>query len=696
MIKGKTTDAFDALNPSQRRAATFGTPAGEKGVDAGPLLILAGAGTGKTDTLAHRAAHLVLNGVDPARILMLTFTRRAAQEMISRAQKIVGEVMAERGKAGDRSVVSRLLWAGTFHSVGSRILRLFAKHLGLHPNFTVLDRTDAADLMDVIRNDLGFATKDKRFPRKDVCLAIYTYRVNTRLSLKQTIEEQYPWCREWEADLTQLYREYVGRKQKNNVLDFDDLLLYWHVMMQTPALAQALAKNFDHVLVDEYQDTSTLQGEIIHALKPDGKGVTVVGDDAQAIYSFRAAAVENILGFAERYKPKADMVVLSQNYRSTQPILDCANALMSEGSRQHRKTLMGMRQSTQKPVYVTLDDAAGQAEYIVNKMLATREIGGSLRRHAVLFRSSHHSDVLEVELTKRNIPFVKYGGLKFLEAAHVKDMLSILRWADNPQNSVAAFRVLKLVPGIGPAHAKQAYEHFEGKGHNFKSLAYFDAPQPVKLDWKRFCALMEKLADPAVPWAGQLGIVRDWYKPQLERIYDAAFSRTGDLEQLEKLSSQYPSRERFLTELTLDPPSATSDQSGNASRDEDYVVLSTIHSAKGQEWDFVYVLNVADGNFPSEYATGKPEMIEEERRLLYVAMTRARNELHLCAPLKYSVTQQAKEGDAHVYGAKSRFMSDKVLACFDKTTFRSQRGVETLRDTDTATVNVAAQLKEMW
>jgi DNA helicase-2/ATP-dependent DNA helicase PcrA len=696
MIKGKTTDVFDALNPTQRRAATFGTPAGEKGVDAGPLLILAGAGTGKTDTLAHRAAHLVLNGVDPARILMLTFTRRAAQEMIRRAQKIVGDVMAERGKAGDRSVVTRLLWSGTFHSVGSRILRLFAKHLGLHPNFTVLDRADAADFMDVIRMELGFATKDKRFPRKDVCLAIYTYRVNTRLSLKQTIEEQYPWCREWEADLTQLYREYVGRKQKNNVLDFDDLLLYWHVMMQTPALAQALAKNFDHVLVDEYQDTSTLQGEIIHALKPDGKGVTVVGDDAQAIYSFRAAAVENILGFAERYKPKADMVVLSQNYRSTQPILDCANALMSEGSRQHRKTLMGMRQSTHKPVYVTMDDAAGQAEYIVNKMLATREIGGSLRRHAVLFRSSHHSDVLEVELTKRNIPFVKYGGLKFLEAAHVKDMLSILRWADNPQNSVAAFRVLKLVPGIGPAHAKQAFEHFEGKGHNFKSLAYFDAPQPVKLDWKRFCALMEKLADPALPWAGQLGIVRDWYKPQLERIYDAAFSRTGDLEQLEKLSAQFPTRERFLTELTLDPPSVTGDQSGGASRDEDYVVLSTIHSAKGQEWDFVYVLNVADGNFPSEYATGKPEMIEEERRLLYVAMTRARNELHLCAPLKYSVTQQAKDGDAHVYGAKSRFMSDKVLAFFDKTTFRSQRGVETLRDTDSATVNVAAQLKEMW
>jgi DNA helicase-2/ATP-dependent DNA helicase PcrA len=696
MIKAKTTSAFDALNPAQRRAATFGAPAPEKGVEAGPMLILAGAGTGKTNTLAHRAAHLVLNGVDPARILMLTFTRRAAQEMIRRTQKIVAEVLTERGKIGDRSVISRLLWSGTFHSVGNRILRLYAKHLGLNANFTVLDRGDAADLMDVVRHDLGFSAKEKRFPRKDACLAIYTYRVNTRLSLKQTIEEQYPWCREWEQDLTRLYREYVGRKQKSNVLDFDDLLLYWHVMMQTPALAQSLSKTFDHVLVDEYQDTSTLQGEIIQALKPDGKGVTVVGDDAQAIYSFRAAAVENILGFTDRYTPKAEMVVLAQNYRSTQPILDCANALMSEGSRQHRKTLMGTRQSTQKPVYVALDDAAAQAEYIVGKILATREIGGSLKRHAILFRSSHHSDVLEVELTRRNVPFVKYGGLKFLEAAHIKDMLSILRWADNPRNSVAGFRVLKLVAGIGPAHAKQALDHFEAQGHNVRSLASYDAPQPAKMDWKRFCQFLEKLADPAAPWAGQVGIVREWYKPQLERIYDAAFSRTGDLEQLEQLSTQYPSRERFLTELTLDPPSLTSDQSGVASKDEDYVILSTIHSAKGQEWDIVYVLNVADGNFPSEFSTGKPEMVEEERRLLYVAMTRARNELHLCAPLKYSVTQQPKDGDGHVYGAKSRFMTDKVLGLFEQTTFRSQRGVENLRAVDAAAVDVAAQLKEMW
>ncbi len=695
MIKTKPTP-FDSLNPAQRRAATFGTVSEGKGVSAGPLLIIAGAGTGKTNTLAHRAAHLVLNGTDPARILMLTFTRRAAQEMLRRTQGIVAEVFAERGKIGDRSVQSRLLWSGTFHSVGNRILRRFAKQLGLDPSFTVLDRADAADLMDVIRHELGFSGKEKRFPRKDTCLAIYSYRVNTRLSLKQTLTEQYPWCADWELDLTRMYREYVGRKQKLNVLDLDDLLLYWHAMMQNPALAQSLSQHFDHVLVDEYQDTSALQGEVIKALKPDGSGVTVVGDDAQAIYSFRAAAVDNILGFADQYTPKADLVVLAQNYRSTQQILDAANALMADGVRQHRKTLLGNRQSTYKPYYVSMDDAASQAEYIVTKILATREIGGSLRRHAILFRSSHHSDVLEVELTKRDIPYVKYGGLKFLEAAHVKDLLSVLRWADNPRNAVAGFRVLKLVPGIGPAHAKQALDHLETSGYAMKSLAAFSAPQSVKMDWKRFCDLMEKLADPNTPWPGQVHLVRDWYKPQLERIYDAAWTRVGDLDQIDQLSAAHQSRERFLTELTLDPPAVSGDQSGTPSKDEDYVILSTIHSAKGQEWDVVYVLNVADGNFPSEFSTGKKELIEEERRLLYVAMTRARNELHLCAPLKYAITQQPKDGDAHVYGAKSRFMTDKVLDCFERTTYRSVRGIETLQASGAATVDVVQTLKEMW
>jgi DNA helicase II / ATP-dependent DNA helicase PcrA len=686
MIKAKPT-SFDSLNSAQRKAATHG---------AGPLLIVAGAGTGKTATLAHRAAHLVLNGGDPARLLMLTFTRRAAQEMIRRTQQIVAEVLTERGKLGDRSVITRLVWAGTFHSVGCRILRLYAKQLGLDPHFTVLDRADAADLLDVVRHELGFSAKEKRFPRKDACLAIYSYRVNTGLTLKQTLTDQFPWCAEWEADLTQLYREYVARKQKTNVLDFDDLLLYWHVMMKNADLAATLGKNFDHVLVDEYQDTSKLQGEIVAALKPDGAGVTVVGDDAQAIYSFRAAAVDNILGFADRFKPKAEMVVLAQNYRSTQQVLNCANALMADGVRQHRKTLLSTRQSASKPSYVTIEDAATQAEYIVTKILAAREVGMPLRRHAILFRASHHSDVLELELARRNIPFVKYGGLKFLEAAHVKDVLSVLRWADNPRNSVAGFRVLKLLPGVGPAHAHQALTHFEAQQFSMSSLAKFAAPAPAQLDWKRFTDLMGKLANPDMPWPGQVKLVRDWYKPHLERLYDAAWNRMGDLEQLDQLSVQHASRERFLTELTLDPPVVSGDKSGTPSKDEDYVILSTIHSAKGQEWDVVFVLNVADGNFPSEFATGNQEMIEEERRLLYVAMTRARNELHLCAPLKYQVTQQAKHGDAHVYGAKSRFMTDKVLETFERGTYRSARGADNLRGPEGAAVDVAAALKDMW
>ncbi len=696
MLKPKATSPFDALNASQRRAATFGTAVKDHGVAAGPLLILAGAGTGKSSLLAHRAAHLVLNGVDPARILMLTFTQRAAQEMIQRTQAIVSQIMADRGKLGDRSVQSRLLWSGTFHSVGNRILRLFAKQLGLDPSFTVLSRADAADFMGVIQHDLGLSSKEKRFPRKDTCLWIYSYRVNTRLSLKQTLAEQLPRLSECEPDLTRLYREYVARKQKYNVLDCDDLLLYWHVMMQTPALAQNLSKNFDHVLVDEYQDTSVLQSEIILALRPDGQGVAVVGDDAQAICSLQAGTVKNIQGFANRYAPKAETVILAQNYRSTQQILDCANALNSDGARQYRKALIGARQSNQKTLYVTMDDDTAQVEYIVDKILATREVGGSLKRHAILFRSARHSDALEQELTRRNIPFVKYGGSHFLEAEHIKDMLSVLRWVDNPRNAVAGFRVLKLVPGFDPARARLALGYFEAQGFSFKSLAAFDTTRPTPMDWKNFCAMLEKLADPGTPWLGQVALVRHWYKPHLERLYDAAFRRAADLEQLEQLSVRHPARERFLTELTVDPPTLTSEQSRDASNDEEYVILSTIQAAKGQEWDIVYVLNVADGNFPSEFSAGKPEMVEEERRLLYVAMTRARSELHLCAPLKYVVTKRAKSGEADVYGGKSRFMTDKLLDCCERTTFRSIRGVNNLRAGEAATVDAASQLKEMW
>ena len=696
-MTSSTPGAFERLNPAQRQAATYGARGPAGGFRAGPLLIVAGAGTGKTATLAHRVAHLVTQGVDPARILMLTFTRRAAQEMVRRTEAILAETAARaQGAAAARALAARLGWAGTFHSIGNRILRLYASSLGLDPAFSVLDRSDAADLIDVLRDELGLSRQDRRFPRKDTCLAIYSYRVNTGGTLARAIADLHPWAADREEDLRGLFRAYVLRKQRHHLLDFDDLLLCWHAMMQSEALARDLGQRFDHVLVDEFQDTSRLQGEILQALKPDGAGVTVVGDDAQAIYSFRAASVDNILGFPERYQPRAEVILLTDNYRSTQPILDAANALIAQSERQHRKALGGGRRSSQQPWYVVLDDAVAQAVYVADRILAARESGIALRRNAVLFRSSHHSDVLEVELARRGIPFVKYGGLRFLEAAHVKDLLSVLRWAENPRNAVSGFRVLKLLPGIGPAIAQRALAHLEACGHAVGALAAFAAPPTARTDFAAFCAVLGALADPQTPWPGQVELARRWYEPQLERLYEASRARLGDLEQLEQLSTRYATRERFLSELALDPPAATGDWSRHASKDEDYVVLSTIHSAKGQEWDHVYVLNVADGNFPSEFAADKPAAIDEERRLLYVAITRARNELHLCAPLRYAITQQPRTGDAHVYGAKSRFLTDAVLACFERITPPAPPLAEVSAPGDAPMVDVAARLSALW
>src|SRR5262252_9244761 len=337
-----TTSHLDRLNGAQRKAVTHGEALPEKGYRSGPLLIVAGAGTGKTDTLAHRVAHLVINGVDPARILMLTFTRRAALEMRRRAHDITRKALND-SLGGATQISQRLSWAGTFHSIGNRLLRHYAAHLQLDPHFSVIDRGDAADLIDSLREELGFAAKERRFPRKDTCLAIYSNRVNTRAPLQEVLEQHYPWCAQWEADLTRLYRAYVEQKQHAHLLDYDDLLLYWHSMMAEPRLAQHISAHFDHVLVDEFEHTNRLHAEILYAMKPDGAGLTVVGDDAQAIYSFRAAAVENILGFPEHFQPPAEVVTLAQNYRSTQQVLDVANAVMAEAPRQHRKYLLSIR-----------------------------------------------------------------------------------------------------------------------------------------------------------------------------------------------------------------------------------------------------------------------------------------------------------------------------------------------------------------
>jgi DNA helicase II / ATP-dependent DNA helicase PcrA len=693
-----TGEQLGNLNGPQRRAVTYGEPLpGGKGFRSGPLLIVAGAGTGKTNTLAHRVAHLAMSGVDPARILMLTFTRRAAVEMKRRANEIMREALDDKLGGRAAALSQRLIWSGTFHSIGNRLLRHYAKHVGLDPAFSVLDRSDAADLLDTVRTDLGYSGKGQRFPRKDTCLGVYSYRVNTQKSLKETLESQYPWCANWEEDIGKLLRAYVERKSQYRVLDLDDLLLYWHAMMSEERIAKSVAAHFDHVLVDEYQDTNKLQGDILAALKPDGQGVTVVGDDAQAIYSFRAAAVENILGFPDRFRPKAEVITLAQNFRSSQSVLDAANALMADAPRQYRKHLLSMRGQGPRPKLVTVDDLPTQAEFICTRVLAAREAGVQLRRQAVLFRTGAHSDMLEVELTKRKIPFVKYGGLKFLEAAHVKDLLAVLRWADNPRNQIAAFRVLQFMPGMGPANAKKALDHFVANDTQWSSFDAFEPPNDTRIAWRKFVELFKALADPNREWRGQIALIREWYKPHMERLYEHVHMRIGDLDQLEMLSSQFQTRERFVTELTLDPPNATSDQSSSAHQDEDYLVLSTVHSAKGMEWDHVYILNVVDGSFPNEYAT-KPELIEEERRLLYVAMTRARNELTCVVPLRFQITSQARTSDGHVYGGRSRFLGEKLVKCFDEQTFQGTSTDVKIEATPPAdgTIDVASRLKQMW
>lgn len=679
---------LDELNAAQRAAVEFGITAGRGAVPGPPMLIIAGAGTGKTKTLAHRVAHLILNGADPERILLLTFTRRAAQEMTRRAHRICAQCRSEAG-------ARRVRWSGTFHSIANRLLRRHAEAVGLSPSFTVLDRADAEDLMNLLRDELGLSRTAMRFPKKATCLAVYSHAVNAQRSVEDTLTEVFPWCAAWEAELRELFRAYVEAKQRRNVLDYDDLLLYWHQMMAAPALAAAVRQRFDHVLVDEYQDTNALQASILSNLKPDGFGLTVVGDDAQAIFSFRAATVRNILDFPGQFDPPATVMTLEENYRSSEPILHACNAVIALSEERFPKTLFSRRRSQQKPILVAAEDEMGQAEYVVERILEHREAGSDLRRQAVLFRAVHHSDALEVELSRRNIPFVKYGGLKFLEAAHVKDLLCVLRWAENPRDSMAAFRVLQLLPGMGPRRARAAMDGLDRCGCDFAALRDLPVPAAAAEDWPAFCSLLLRLRGDG-PWHGQVGMVRRWYEPYLARACDAAHVRAGDLEQLEYIAEGYPSRERFLTELALDPPSATGDEAGAPHLDEDFLILSTIHSAKGQEWDVVYVINAVDGCIPSDMATGNPEQIEEERRLLYVAMTRARDHLYLVQPLRFYAREQHRLGDRHVYAPRTRFIPDSISDRFERHVQARPQPPDPLGRTTNARIDVRSRLRAMW
>lgn len=681
---------LDDLNAAQRAAVAHGCDV--RDAAAPPLLVVAGAGSGKTKTLAHRVAFLILRGVDPRRILLLTFTRRAAREMTARALGICA-AYAPRGDAAAPAI----LWAGTFHSVANRLLRMHGADVGLDPSFTVLDRSDAEDLLNLVRDEIGLSRRAARFPKKGTCVAIYSHVVNAQRPLAETLTGTFPWCAAWGDELRALFRAYVDAKQARNVLDYDDLLLYWHHLMMDPGVAAAIRRRFDHVLVDEYQDTNLLQATVLRALKPDGAGLTVVGDDAQAIYSFRAATARNILDFPQQFDPAATVVTLEENYRSSQPILDACNAVMDLAAEGFAKRLYSSRRSQQKPILATTEDESDQATYVAERVLEHREAGIALRRQAVLFRTSHHSDQLEVELARREIPFVKFGGLKFLEAAHVKDLICVLRWAENPRDTVAGFRVLQLLPGMGPAGARAAIAHLEAARCDLAALPRFRAPLAAADDWPALCALLRTLHAGAIAIQEQVAMARRWYQPHLERVYDAAHLRAGDLEQLEQLSAAYPSRERFLTELTLDPPSATGDEAGAPHLDDDYLVLSTIHSAKGQEWDVVYVLSVVDGCLPSDMATGSPEQIEEERRLLYVAMSRARDHLHLVHPLRFYVREQHRHGARHVYAPRTRFLPDALLDRFERRAgVRSEPIDAEVASPARTPVDLGARVRSMW
>jgi DNA helicase-2/ATP-dependent DNA helicase PcrA len=608
---------FARLNDEQRRVVEHGFEGDDPTVAAGvargdvaPLLVVAGAGSGKTTTLAARVARLVLAGAAPDRILLLTFSRRAAAELDRR----VGRALHEALGLGPSTRPPSLAWCGTFHSVGARLLRELGPRIGLDPAFTIDDRGDAEDALHVVRQrlTLGAAT-GRRFPQKATCLAILSRCVNATEPLAQVLDRRYPWCREHAGDLARLFAAYTEAKLADRVLDLDDLLAWWAEAMTDAGVAAAIGSRFDHVLVDEYQDTNRLQASIVHRLRPGGRGLAVVGDDAQSIYSFRAAEVRNMLDFAAHVGRDVVVRTLLCNHRSTVPILDAANGVIGLAREGYAKRLAGDRgRDDPRPTLVRAAGLAEQAEWVATRVLALRESGLRLRDQAVLFRSASHAHALEVELTRRGIPFVKFGGLAFLESAHVRDVLAVLRLAQNPRGRRAALRALQLVRGLGPALAERLVAAIASGEDPFAPLRDFVPPPAARAAWSAFSVLVDGLAAGRIRWPADLEHIASWYTPVLERLHPAdATPRIADLVQLAAIARGFPSRARFLAEIALDPPGATSDHAGPPSRDEDWLTLSTIHSAKGQEWSAVTILSVVDGCIPP---TWRPARTRRSRR----------------------------------------------------------------------------------
>lgn len=681
---------LDGLNEQQQAAVCH---------DQSPLLIIAGAGTGKTRTLVHRVAHEIQEGVDPERILLLTFTRRAAADMLRRVDSLLRQ-LAARADSGNRArLASRRIWGGTFHAVATRLLRSHGNAIGLDAAFSIHDRGDSEDLLDVVRTELRLHQSIKRFPKKRTCLAIYSHCVSSRRPIEDVLHDHFPWCSDYADELKELFCGYVDRKEATAALDYDDLLLFWHGLLADQQASEQVRQRFDCVLVDEYQDTNHLQADILRLLRPDGRGLSVVGDDAQAIYSFRAATIRNILDFPKQY-PGTTVVKLEQNYRSTPPILAATNAVIAEASDRFEKNLWSARSPANKPQLIACEDEDEQAEFLIHKILEHREAGLDLREQAVLFRTAHHSMVLEAELARHNIPFVKYGGLKFIETAHVKDLMAFLRLADNPRDLVAGLRVLMLLPGIGPQKSRQLMQSLTEHNSDFDIWAKAKPPAAAETLWPKFVKLMRRLARASsLELPAQVNLVRKFYAPLLEERFDHAEPRLRDLEQLEQLAARFADRQTMLAEITLDPPASSEDFAGPPELDEDYLILSTIHSAKGLEWDSVFVIHAADGNIPSDMATKNPEQIEEERRLFYVALSRAKNSLYVCCPHRYYHFPRGDRADRHGYALLTRFISDRVKPNFDAGVAfpaRPRQNDSNVRLETHKRANIRAAVKAMW
>jgi DNA helicase-2/ATP-dependent DNA helicase PcrA len=612
------------LNHEQAAAATHG---------AGPLLVIAGAGTGKTRTLVYRVAHLIERGVAPERILLLTFTRRAAHEMLSRAERLVGSA-------------STRVQGGTFHATGHRLLRQFGPEAGLARNFSIMDQGDAEDLMQLARGTLGFGKSEKRFPKKETLHYVYSRHINAEVPIETLIEREVPQFLEQMPGMIRVYAEYVSRKSERNLVDYDDLLLFWALMLeQSPALADRIAGLYDHILVDEYQDTNLLQARILRGMCRSHSNITVVGDDAQSIYSFRGASFRNILDFPKQFEG-TQVVALEQNYRSTQPILDTTNTLISRALERFTKALWTERTGSEPPWLVTARDEQLQTRFVVDRVLELHEEGMPLREMAVLVRAAYMSADLEIELTNRNIPFEKWGGLKFLEAAHVKDVLAFLRVLDNPRDEVSWYRILMLMPGIGDATARAIMQMLAERSWDPDAFARFEPPARAQDAHRDLADLLRRLRGAKRGEGGvgeDIDEIRLLYDAVLAERYDRAEPRLADLDQLRVIAAGYPSRAAFLSALALEPPQSTQDLASGSEDEDDALVISTVHSAKGKEWDAVFVIWAVDGWFPSSRSLDDEDQLEEERRLMYVAMTRARNHLAVTYPLNVYATRRGSD-----------------------------------------------------